>query len=195
MNISGKLTTYDFLTMLVTGFLWLFLFIGKVCLKDALSASFFLIASYLVGLIYHEIMECLFKCLRNHDKFIKKGFEKVKKEVGEGPASESSKKEYLSAYYLLAKNNCLMNIPVLEAHVAFIRDMWLILFSYIVATCCSCPTMLSVAERTFGTSYNGAFAIIMVFLLIISLRVWCKKQEKISYLIWEGSYYLRKKEE
>ena len=103
---------------------------------------------------------------------------------------DSCEKSYLYAYYLVTKNNCLMNIPVLEAHIAFIRNIWIILlfYFYLVALCSSC----ALVDRLRGICASCDIAIINTMLLITQPFVWYKLQSKASYLVWKGAYFVQK---
>ena len=124
-SFSSQVSFYDFLNILVTGFLWLNLFYNPV--GNEVNWIYISVISFLIGLVYHQLMECsIGKFIRNYSKIRKSAYEAVGKVINEGPMPDNSEKSYLYAYYLVAKNNCLMNIPVLEAHIAFIRNIWII---------------------------------------------------------------------
>jgi len=57
MDLSGKLSLYDFLTMLVCGFMILALFMPLP--SEEYQWIIFIILSYLIGLVYHRILECI----------------------------------------------------------------------------------------------------------------------------------------
>lgn len=186
-SFSSQVSFYDFLNILVTGFLWLNLFYNPV--GNEVNWIYISVISFLIGLVYHQLMECsIGKFIRNYSKIRKSAYDAVGKVINEGPMPDSSEKSYLYAYYLMAKNNCLMNIPVLEAHIAFIRNIWIILLFYLVALCSSC----TLVDRLRAFCVPCDIAIGITVLLIILPFVWYKLQSKVSYLVWEGAYFISK---
>lgn len=186
-SLSSKLSFYDFLNILVTGFLWLSLFYEPV--GNGISWIYISAISFLIGLVYHQLMECsIGKIIRNCSKIRKNAYDAVERVINEHPMPDSSEKSYLYAYYLVAKNNCLMNIPVLEAHIAFIRNIWIVLLFYLVALCSSCPLVDGL--RVICASCD--IVIVITVLLITLPFVWYKLQSKVSYLVWEGAYFVQK---
>ena len=186
-SLSSKLSFYDFLNILVTGFLWLNLFYEPI--GNGVSWVYTSVISFLIGIIYHQLMECsIAKFIRNCPLIRKSAFQAVEKVLNEHPMPDSSEKSYLYAYYLVAKNNCLMNIPVLEAHIAFIRNIWIVLLFYLVALCSSCPLV----DRLRGICASCDIVIVITVLLITLPFVWYKLQSKVSYLVWEGVYFIQK---
>lgn len=184
--LSSKISFYDFLNILVTGFLWLNLFYDPV--GNEVNWIYISVISFLIGLVYHQLMEySIGKFIRNCSKIRKSAYDAVEKVINERPMPDSSEKSYLYAYYLVAKNNCLMNIPVLEAHITFIRNIWIILLFYLVVLCSYCPFV----DRLRDVCASCAIAIVIAALLIILPFVWYKLQAKVSYLVWEGAYFLR----
>lgn len=177
-SLSSKLSFYDFLNILVTGFLWLSLFYEPV--GNGISWIYISVISFLIGLVYHQLMECTIGIIiRNCTRIRRSTYEAVEKVLNECPMPDSGEKSYLYAYYLVAKNNCLMNIPVLEAHIAFIRNMWIVLLFYLVALCSSCPLV----DRLKAVCIPCDIAIGITVLLIILPFVWYKLQSKVSYLV------------
>lgn len=118
-SLSSKLSFYDFLNILVTGFLWLNLFYEPI--GYGVSWVYISVISFLIGLVYHQLVECFIgKFIRNCSVIRKSAYDAVGKVINEHPMPDSSEKNYLYAYYLVVQNNCLMNIPVLEAHIALL---------------------------------------------------------------------------
>lgn len=151
MNIVSKISLYDFLTMLVSGFLLLTLFIPFPTTNSGWWV--FLIASYMVGIVYHRLIEylrsckcyCLKKivscfkkvgpefntCLKLFLKKIKFRFltimtsnyvESIRK-AKSGSKQEGDLDEYYKAYYQIMREPCFGSISVLEAQEAFLRDL------------------------------------------------------------------------
>lgn len=186
MTNSISVGFYDSLNILSIGGLILFLTTQKIPTNE--NIFFFVIGAFLIGLIYHQLMECsIVKFIRNCPLIRKSTFQAVEKILNERPMPDSGEKSYLYAYYLVAKNNCLMNIPVLEAHIAFIRNMWIVLLFYLVALCSSCPLV----DRLKAVCIPCDIAIGITVLLIILPFVWYKLQSKVSYLVWEGAYFIK----
>lgn len=187
MTNSISVGFYDSLNILSIGGLILFLITPKIPTNE--NIFFFVIGAFLIGIIYHQLMECsIAKFIRNCPLIRKSAFQAVEKVLNEHPMPDSSEKSYLYAYYLVAKNNCLMNIPVLEAHIAFIWNIWIVLLFYLVALCSSCPLVDGL--RVICASCD--IAIVITVLLITLPFVWYKLQSKVSYLVWEGAYFVQK---
>ncbi len=187
-TISSKISLYDFLTILTAGFLLLFLCLGKIPKgEEWLFAS---VASYLIGLLFHLVVEfTLGKFIRNHSYILRKAHKEVEQSLNQVPMPDAEYNTYLEAYYLVVKNNCLMNIPILEAQVAFVRNIWVILLFYIVTICSCCPT-LQIVRDIFGPSCN--IAVGMTALWLILPFVWYRLQMRICKLVWEGGYFINK---
>lgn len=187
MNKFSKLSLYDFLAMLIPGFviLWLLDFCG-IKPVNADNGIFLGLLSYLVGLCYHKLVECLcseLHLIRNEcmEKCAWKEFYKKQKENKEIP--EDIDNHFMEVYYKIAKKGCLMNIPVLEAQEVFLRNaVPLILISIGKISCCQ--TM----------SCHCSLVIFLIVLLLFSIFAWFSIQKKIYYLIWEGECYLSKLE-
>lgn len=186
MTNSISVGFYDSLNILSIGGLILFLTTQKISTNE--NIFFFVTGAFLIGLIYHQLMECsIVKFIRNCPLIRKSTFQAVEKILNERPMPDSSEKNYLYAYYLVVQNNCLMNIPVLEAHIAFIRNIWIILLFYLVALCSSC----TLVDRLRGICTSCDIAMVITVLLITLPFVWYKLQSKVSYLVWEGTYFIK----
>ena len=186
-SLSSKISFYDFLNILVTGFLLL-----NLCCKITIGKDFdwiyISISSFLVGLVYHQFMECTIgKLIRNCECIRLRTHAKVKQKAGNLLMPDNDEQAYLKAYYLVAKNNCLMNIPILEAHIAFVRNIWLILLLYLIALYVQCPSV-KVLNELLGSCRVAIGISIFLFMLPV---VWYKLQSKVSYLVWEGAYFLQ----
>ena len=197
--MKTQTSLYDFFAIVIPGFLWLLLislwsnghFI-IVCngINGLIGTTLLFIASYIVGLLYHKLVELLFRCFRNNPCVIKKQWEKFKKEYEkDGGTFEKQEKtgnryKYYTAYYALMKNNMLNSIPVLEAQVAFLKNMVFLIPFYIITVCCC------------GISFSGfslppcCLASILLIVLIGSVYAFISIQNKIYYLVWEGHRYL-----
>ena len=129
---------------------------------------------------------------RNDEYAIKRSRDKFKKEYErDGGTFKKQEKtdnryKYYTAYYALMKNNMLNSIPVLEAQVAFLKNMvFLIPFFIIPVCCCSCSFSWCCLSLCCLASIPLILLIAFVFFLaLISI------QKKIYYLVWEGYEYL-----
>ena len=179
MGISSKITLYDFLCMLVCGYLILCLLTGMGGLFE--NNILLYVLSYLVGMVYHKAIYPLFG---NMQCMVMRAKNKVEKDVDD-EFCQDSMKDYYKGYYNLMQKNCLGNIPVLEAHAAFCKDVFFLLIIVIVE-------ILSGYWR-FGISGNACFLPVLLTVICIALPVvWYVTQMKIHYLVWEGAYYLKK---
>jgi hypothetical protein len=153
-------------------------FKNKRCLQSLRSRCIF---PYLHCLIY----------FRNNKYFVKKMWEKFGKDCKENggtlpnKSTKGSLHEYYEAYYALMKAHTLNNIPVLEAQVAFLRNIAPITLFYIIAMCC--------CDCSFWhhLSINPCcLAIALLILLAGMVIAFFSIQNKIYYLVWEGYEYL-----
>ena len=125
MNTSITIGLYDFLNMVVMGFLILLPVVNFP--TDAVFLVWF-IPCFIVGLIYHKLMENTFGvCLRNKDDMISQAYKSVNNQENK---ECSSKENYYKAYYFLMEKRQLGSIPILEAQAAFLRNILPILFVY-----------------------------------------------------------------
>ena len=98
--------------------------------------------------------------------------------------------DYLKAYYNVVKNGFLMNIPTLEAHENFLRNIWLICLLYLITVLADC-CQSSISEIICQYS-KCAIAMFLLLLIVFIPFVWYKIQMKIFELVWEGDYYANK---
>lgn len=194
MNPMASLTMYDALTMLVSGFLWCSLLLAGEQEYSYQSVMFWLIC-YTVGLVYHRFLDFVSencKCLRNNPEWIKKAHDKVQEENSGNLGTDSSKQAYYAAYYHLVKNHSLGNIPVLEAQVAFIRDIVPVLIVYVIGAFGFEFGIWKELEHSSFTRYEiAAFLLFVILLLIVTRFV---SQNKIYELVWEGSCFINDQE-
>ena len=193
MNASSKVTLYDMLAMVIPGFLLLLLFYAgfgwqfeiPVGMNELVAGILMFIACYTVGLIYHKAVEYLYNKagFRNNKANIQKALEKF--QINEGKSGIDKKSVlpvYYQTYYRLMKHNMLNSIPVLEAQVAYIRNMLPLMALYIIALC-SC-------RFDFWSVNSCALAIILFIVAVILAVLLGKIQGKIYELIWEGYKYM-----
>lgn len=194
MNPMASLTMYDALTVLVSGYLLSKLFLPEMQDCSDHMVAFWIIC-YIIGLIYHRLFDVVAgkcKVLRNNPKWIKRAHCKVQKRFPRRLKKTPTQENYHDAYYGLMKNNCIGNIPVLEAQVAFCRDMIPILCVYVFVINCCCDSKVSeMMECLFGTCSGSCFLMLAIVLLAL---VWYFTQMKIHKLVWEGSCFINDKE-
>lgn len=205
MDFTSKLSLYDTLTMLVTGFLILFLVLPfddcPFLFDEWYIIALFVVACYLVGMFYHKLLEWLLKhicrckfCLRpflryssfrpNNMALIRKAFASI---YGQNYCHKAiQNKDYIAAYYQLMQKGCLGNIPVLEAQEAFLRDLPLIILSYLVMYLLGNANMVNL----FGDLSVLIFILTGIIVLFGVLWLHHYTQKKIYYLVWEGNKYL-----
>ena len=185
MNISSKITLYDFMCMMVTGFLILCPFYNCM-LQDTLGNTFFLVLCYLIGIVYHRIIEYIMSPLRTISCMIEKGRQIATNRFQEKTSRNvpTEKKDYYEAYYYLIRKNCLNVIPVLEAQVAFIKGVYPILFIYAICILANCICLDWLAI------HRCQIAVVLAVLIILLPFVWYNVQMKIYEFVWEGYFYV-----
>lgn len=184
MNNFSKLSLYDFLAMLIPGFviLWFFNFFG---IDSSNVVNDFLIAvlCYVTGLFYHKVIEYISHKLHliRNVCLETRAWEKFHDKINESKdVPEKIDDFYVAAYYKLAKNGCLMNIPVLEAQEAFLRNMIPLLLFLIPYVGCNCSNF----------EYECCFPLFLTLLFVASIIIWVCISLKIYFLVWEGNHYL-----
>jgi hypothetical protein len=200
MNMPSKVTLYDMLAMVIPGFL-LFMLFPLCCqcqnvffvngINEVYTGIFVFIVSYLIGLIHHKAVECLFtkfgfrnneKCIENSARRFYYDYDKNRDNTKNRDYSQYNCHEYFKAYYTLMKEGTLNSIPALEAQVAFIRNILPITLLYVIAICCC------------GFNFNINPCSLVIFLFVISIVlvvILINIQNKIYYLVWEGNEYLK----
>lgn len=184
MNTITGFTFYDSLNKLTVGTLLLLLIGGMIGEKAETNILFF-VTAFIIGIFYQTIIKCLTPFLTNNLHMIKKAHENVilkNKYI--------TKDDYLEAYYNVVKNGFLMNIPTLEAHENFLRNIWLICLMYLIAVLADC-CQSSISEIICQYS-KCAIAMFLLLLIVFIPFVWYKIQMKIFELVWEGDYYAKR---
>lgn len=217
MDFTSRLSLYDILTMLVSGFLILALFIPDESLKENLI--FVIIFSYLIGIIYHRFLELIrnviscccktassiriFKTIftSNAKEAIKIAKEKIYETNYDTSTDEDIKEEYIDTYYSIMNKPCYSNINILETQEAFLRNITLILLAYIVAfNCtCSCCNCCCNNDYSIGVEFilylkksisNCCLCFGFILFLILILFARYQTQMKVYKAVWEaGKYY------
>lgn len=185
----SKVTLFDLLSMIVPGYLVLFLisrcFIDSpVWPYDELTfyvATF--TVSYIIGMLIHYLARFIFNCLRNNECLIKSArkrfyrFQKnaKQKEHETDLKHETLMEEYYAAYYRVSMNYCSSSLSVLEAQYSFLRSMVIVGILYLVFGC--------LGFGVFILSGVAILAILSFVIMIVILR-------KIHYVVWEDSHYI-----
>lgn len=176
MEISSKLTLYDTLGMLIPGFviLWWFQFF-QIDIASWENVLLIPILSYLVGLIYHRVIECLMvaSCMRRNTCMLKKTWKKTNdnKEI-----PKSIQEEYDKAYTKIAKENCLFSIPVLEAQEIFMRNSFVLIIGSIIKLCIDGVEFL--------------YIVLLFVLFLLTIIFWIQSLYKVYGAVWESEKYL-----
>ena len=181
MNTITGFTFYDSLNKLTVGTLLLLLVGGMIGEKAETNILFF-VTAFIIGIFYQTFIKNITRFLTNNLPMIKKAHENVilkNKYI--------TKDDYLEAYYNVVKNGFLMNIPTLEAHENFLRNIWLICLLYLIAVLADC-CQSSISEIICQYS-KCAIAMFLLLLIVFIPFVWYKIQMKIFELVWEGDYY------
>lgn len=233
-GFSGKLTTYDFLGMLIPGIVVVFCFcrlfypsvifesdiryycgykitvidsqtaIGQVC-----GAVVFLSASYVVGLTVNCISGLIFGRFRNNELHINLArllFWKRQFGTNESPGKtpifklyfkpllqifgcrkkvySAIEKQYYRNYYWLLNHNKLSGaIPIMEAQVAFVRNMVL-------------PTLLLAivlfVESITELLPNLPVILLLIFGVIGELYIMYARQMRVYDVVFEDYYWYKK---
>ena len=183
MNTITGFTFYDSLNKLTVGTL-LLLLLGGIIGEKAETNILFFVTAFIIGIFYQTFIKNITRFLTNNLPMIKKAHENVilkNKYI--------TKDDYLEAYYNVVKNGFLMNIPTLEAHENFLRNIWLICLLYLIAVLADC-CQSSISEIICQYS-KCAIAMFLLLLIVFIPFVWYKIQMKIFELVWEGDYYAK----
>lgn len=195
MNTITGFTFYDSLNKLTVGTLLLLLLGGMIGEKVETNILFFVTAS-IIGIFYQTFIKDRTRFLTNNLHMIKKAHENVilkNKYITKDDYLKASydTDDYLKAYYNVVKNGFLMNIPTLEAHENFLRNLWPICLMYLIAVladCCQCFIGEIICQSKCAT------AMFLLFSTVFIPFVWYKIQMKIYELVWEGDYYAKRLE-
>lgn len=184
MNTITGFTFYDSLNKLTVGTLLLLLVGGMIGEKAETNILFF-VTAFIIGIFYQTFIKNITRFLTNNLHMIKKAHENVILKN-----NYITEDDYLKAYYNVVKNGFLMNIPTLEAHENFLRNIWLICLMYLIAVLADC-CQSSISEIICQYS-KCAIAMFLLLLIVFIPFVWYKIQMKIYELVWEGDCYAKK---
>lgn len=128
MNTS--LTFYDFINNVIIGFLLIIACLPMDNISINIPWEIVIIPLYIIGLIYTKINEfTLGSLLRNYPILIEGCYNKIHEEYNKRNETEDI---YYGTYYKGWKKYCEKNIEILEAQLAFIRNIWPILVVYFI---------------------------------------------------------------
>lgn len=129
-GLMTKSSLYDMVSMVIPGYLFL------LCAKMASGIKFgddfgittkaivLFTASWVVGMLLHYVSKGIFDpVLRNLERDIKKAKVEAYKRIKQ----EKNIRDYNKAYYKLMPHYTDTVVPILEAHVSFIRSLLLVL--------------------------------------------------------------------
>jgi len=146
VSASASVSFYDFLNKIVIGFLLIYPFrdfaksAADCCcqtLPDVISIFCFLIASFISGLIFSYMINCITHSLTNNKKLIQRARLHVIDETYLGVDLNESltvKGNYYYYYYKLMRSGMLRNIPILEALENFSRQLFFVNIIYVLNT-------------------------------------------------------------
>ena len=154
MDVSSKLTLYDFLVILVPGVLIAAIIscCGGFCANifvgcDVIKTTLFFVFSYIIGIVWNCLMEVSFRFFRNNEYMINQAFDEMfngksikcrflfilklsirsLKSKSKTNNKAVSLDEYYKCYYFVMKNTYTNAIPVLEGQVALLRNIILVI--------------------------------------------------------------------
>lgn len=198
-----SLSAYDILAVLIPGLFLayhvIYISLGNSPKVENISNEWilifpFVIFSYVLGLLWKEVMEKIFNpWLRNNTKRIKIAYnnaniEDNKKKVFSKDDSEV-KKEYYEAYYYLEKGEYLGNVITLEKQIAFMRNiMPFLLFLPLFVTKndskdSQCLSLLDISVIIILVACSLAPLVIDI------IRLWKKHEEKKLFRCIEFIYF------
>lgn len=213
MNTINGMTFYDSLTKLTIGFLltwwWLpdilysNLQIQNIGLYEVLFIPLYVVVCYLTGCIWISLLslnqdnnDYSFCSLApwgktNYLPWIKEKKHEVEKEFTSATSSdekdENVKYEYFKAYFKVKKSGLMGNVPILEAHEAFLRYATLPFIAN-----CFCGVCIPFKDNEYGL---GALLIITALIVIfLYLSLWKYYNRKVYRLVWEAKFFLDKLE-
>lgn len=187
MNPISSLSFYDSLNKLVVGILVVHLLIPSP--SKVWDNPIFYIVAFVVGIFYQSLVRQSTLCLTNNLCMIRKAYKVFCVKHPEEIVLLKNEDDYLTAYYTVAKNGLLMNIPTLEALENFMRNMFFILIFYLVALLAQCPNVVSILKFL---GCGCGIAIALALSILFTIKIWYCTQLKIHELVWEGSYYIKK---
>lgn len=191
MSFPSNSSWYDTVNIIVMGLLVLFLTPCKEQEMSSYNTAWMCVAlfamSYLVGLIFHKIVEWIsdkpLKLInkKNEDNAKKKAMAKTEYNLGN--------RDFYDCYYMLSKENMLGVVDVLEAQIAFIKNSIVMICLYMLFAFIGRFDDINwyVENKTLLL----AFALMLIFL---SCWTWEKITFRRCMLVWLGGIHLLKNE-
>lgn len=129
MNTS--LSLYDFINNVIIGFLLIVACFPLGYTFSDVSWTLLFICSYAIGLLYSKLNEMsIGAILRNRSTIIKKSLSNSTKKYYKRKSEKNCEDLYFRSYYKGWKEYCRKEIEILEAQLAFIRNLWPIIVLY-----------------------------------------------------------------
>ena len=129
MNTS--LSLYDFINNVIIGFLLIVACFPLGYTFSDVSWTLLFICSYAIGLLYSKLNEMsIGAILRNRSTIIKKSLSNSTKKYYKRKSEKICEDLYFRSYYKGWKEYCRKEIEILEAQLAFIRNLWPIIVLY-----------------------------------------------------------------
>lgn len=189
MNNFSKLSLYDFIAMLIPGFVILYYFgFFETNIENPICDILLGILSYLTGLCYHKLLECFVKIahLRRNKCMQERAWKQFYKGIGiEKACPKNIDEEFVLSYYRIARAGSLMNIPILEAQETFLRNMIPLIFIEIIRMGCG------IHSDKICCSCSCCLCVFLGVILLLSIFAWLSITKKIYFLAWEGNHYLK----
>lgn len=200
-GLMTRLSLYDMLSILLPGFLTVFLYcvIFDKTTADFSSAwnygetTFWIISftmSYIVGYLIHLISKLVFKNLRHNNnlsvKAMKKFNEDIRKRISESVEENDilDEKSYYELYYKIHKNNAVDFLPILESQLSFFRSMTIVGALYILIGWISIFGLLHLQWEYFVLIPSILTGLCLYFAIKIRKDIYC--------FYYENRYYLYK---
>ena len=176
--MKTSLSFYDFINNVIIGFLLIIACLPMDNISMNISWEFVIIPSYIIGLIYTKINEFTLGCLLRNDPIImEECYNKIHEEYNKRNITGDI---YYGTYYKGWKKYCERNLEILEAQLAFIRNIWPILVVYFIGIITTCNINLSLT--------NGCYINLLPIICLFSFMCFSKclndigKSKKINIL-------------
>lgn len=136
-TLSTKTSLYDLLSMIVPGYLVLFLLhkaFFQQCIWRSDEMTFGIAAfavSYIVGLALHWFSKLVFHPLRNCECLVSKAKDKVNRDLVKNGNPKIETKDYYEAYYAASKYPW-SSVLILEAQYSFLRSAVIVELLYLI---------------------------------------------------------------
>lgn len=179
-TLSTKSSLYDLLSMIIPGYLVIFLFHEaffqhcKWIYDDVTFGITAFAVSYIVGLALHWFSKQVFRTLRNCKCLTSMARDKVNKVLEREGKTKIETEDYYEAYYA-ASNYVWSSVPVLEAQYSFLRSAVIVEVLYLILGC-----------KAFDCSCVISFlAILLVITVLIMIAILFETHKRV----WEDYYY------